>query len=58
MESAEALAAEAIEWAEATELAAPRFSPARGIFNALVIGAGLWTLIFAAVALAYAILSG
>jgi hypothetical protein len=57
-QSPDALAAEAIEWEEAMELATPRAAPARGIFNALVIGAGSWTLIFAAIALGRAILSG
>ncbi len=58
LQSPDARAAEAIEWTEATELAAPRFSPARGIFHATLIGAGFWTLLFGAVALAREILSG
>ena len=56
-EAPDTLAEEAIEWEEAPELAL-QSSPARGIFHALVIGAGVWTLIFAAIALARAILSG
>jgi hypothetical protein len=56
MEVLDALAAEAIESVESTEFAF-HFAPARGIVNALVIGAGVWTIVFAAVALARAIFS-
>ena len=46
----DARAAEAIELVERTELSF-HFGPARGILNAVVIGAGAWIIIFAAVAL-------
>ena len=35
-----------------------QFGPVRGILNAVVIGAGAWVIILAAVALARAIFSG
>lgn len=54
---ADALAAEAIEGVDCTELPF-HFGPARGIFNAVVIGAGAWTIILAAVALTRAIFFG
>ena len=50
-------AAEAIELVELTEVSF-HFGPARGIFNAVVIGAGVWLLIFAAVALTRSIFFG
>jgi len=51
----DARAAEAIQSVEGGD--APfRFSPVRGILNAVVIGAGAWTIIFAAVALTRAVL--
>lgn len=51
------LAAEAIELVDANE-ASSHFGPARGIINAVAIGAGAWTIIFAAVALTRAIFFG
>ena len=54
---ADALAAEAIESVEGAEFAF-HFAPARGILNALAIGAVVWTVIFAVVALARAIVPG
>jgi hypothetical protein len=51
------LAAEAIARVDATE-ASFHFGPARGIINAVAIGAGAWTIIFAAVALTRAIFFG
>ena len=56
MDGPDVLAAEAIESVESAEFAF-RFGPARGILNALVIGAGLWTFIFAVVALTLAVFS-
>jgi hypothetical protein len=50
------LAAEAIESVEGMKIALPS-RPARGILNALMIGAGIWTLIFAVVALTRAVFS-
>jgi hypothetical protein len=51
------LASEAIARVDATE-ASFHFGPARGIINAVAIGAGAWTIIFAAVALTRAIFFG
>jgi hypothetical protein len=48
--AAHARAFEAIESVERTELPF-HFAPARGILNAVVIGAGAWIIIFAAVTL-------
>jgi hypothetical protein len=48
---------EAMEGADFTEFPV-YFGPARGIFNAVVIGAGAWTIILAAVALTRAIFFG
>jgi hypothetical protein len=53
----DALAAEAIERVDTTEVYV-HFGPARGIINAVAIGAGAWTIILAAVALARAIFFG
>jgi hypothetical protein len=50
-------AAEAIEWVDCRDLPS-HFGPARGILNAVAIGAGAWMLILAAVALTRAILFG
>jgi hypothetical protein len=53
----DALAAEAIEVADFTE--SPFYiGPARGIFNAVVIGTGAWTIILAGVALTRAFFFG
>jgi hypothetical protein len=51
------LAAEAIEFVDATEIPF-HFGPARGVLTAMIIGAGAWSLIFAAVALTRAIFFG
>lgn len=51
------LAAEAIARVDATEVPF-HFGPARGIINAVAVGAGGWMIIFASVALARAILFG
>jgi hypothetical protein len=48
---------EAMEGADFTEFPV-FFGPARGIFNAVVIGTGAWAIILAAVALARAIFFG
>jgi hypothetical protein len=51
----DARAAEAIQSVEGSD--APfRFSPVRGILNAVIIGAGAWTIIFATVVLTRAVL--
>ena len=49
--------AEQIESGDRTEFTF-RFGPARGIFNAVFIGAGAWMIILAAVALTRAIFFG
>ena len=54
---ADARAPEPTEGVEFTELPF-HVGPARGIFNAVVIGAGAWTIILAAVALTRAIFFG
>lgn len=54
---ADARAAEGIEGVDCTELPF-HVGPARGIFNAVVIGTGAWTIILAAVALTRAIFFG
>ena len=56
-EVADARAAESIECVDRTEFSR-RLGPARGIFNAVVIGAGVWTIILATVALIRAIFFG
>ena len=53
----DARASEAIESVEGKEFSF-HFGPARGILNAVAIGAGTWMIILGAVALARAILFG
>jgi hypothetical protein len=53
----DAQASQAVESAEGRE-SSLRIAPARGILNAMVIGAGAWTIIFGAAALARAIFFG
>lgn len=56
-EAPDAQASKAVESAENRELAF-QFSPARGILNAVVIGAGAWVIILGTAALTRAIFFG
>ena len=56
-EAPDAHTSKAVESTESRELAF-QFSPARGILNAVVIGAGAWVIILGAAALARAIFFG
>jgi hypothetical protein len=56
-EAPDAPASKAVEPAEGGEWSI-HFSPARGILNAMVIGAGAWMIILGAAALARAIFFG
>ena len=53
----DAWAAEAIESVESSELSS-HFGPARGILNAVAIGAGAWILILGAVVLTRSVFFG
>lgn len=57
-EFADCLAAEAIEFVDATEFPFHFVGPARGILNGVVIGTAAWMILFTSVALTRAFFFG